>query len=115
MSLKTVNLSKRFKDKWVLRDVSIDAAPGEILGIFGPSGAGKTTLLRAIAGEFPPNGGMVAHASKDDLEYVRDVPKPHSFWSWIFSNGSSDESRLRRINDAIGRAKGVLLLDEPFA
>lgn len=115
MSLKTVNLSKRFKDKWVLRDVSIDAAPGEILGIFGPPGAGKTTLLRVIAGKFPPNGGMVSHASKDELEYVANVPEPRSFWSQIFSNNSGHDSPLRRLNDAVGRAKGALLLDEPFA
>lgn len=43
----------------VLRDVTIDAAPGEVLGIFGPSGAGKSTLFRALAGEQPLRSGRV--------------------------------------------------------
>jgi ABC-type polysaccharide/polyol phosphate transport system ATPase subunit len=41
MSLKVVNLSKRYNDKWALRDVSFDVADGEVFGIFGPTGAGK--------------------------------------------------------------------------
>jgi ABC-type Fe3+/spermidine/putrescine transport system ATPase subunit len=105
MSLKTVNLSKRFKDKWVLRDVSIEATAGEVLGIFGPSGSGKTVLLDAIAGEYPLNGGSVSSS-----EVVTAKRRP-SLWSRIFgSNGSP----AVRVGDAIENAKSVLLLDEPF-
>jgi lipopolysaccharide export system ATP-binding protein len=43
----------------ILRGVSIDANPGEVLGVLGPSGAGKSTLFRAIVGEEPPDGGTV--------------------------------------------------------
>lgn len=41
-------------------DVTIDAAPGEIVAILGPNGAGKTTFLRAVAGLVPLTRGRVA-------------------------------------------------------
>jgi ABC-2 type transport system ATP-binding protein len=42
-----------------LDGVSLDAEPGEILGIIGPNGAGKTTLLGCLLGFLRPNGGQV--------------------------------------------------------
>ena len=62
MTLKVVNLSKRYKDRWVLRDVSFEVPAGEIFGLCGLSGSGKTTLLKAIAGRVPRNGGEVFNA-----------------------------------------------------
>jgi branched-chain amino acid transport system ATP-binding protein len=43
----------------VLRDFSIDVAPGEIVGLAGRNGAGKTTALRAISGLLPRKGGVL--------------------------------------------------------
>jgi polar amino acid transport system ATP-binding protein len=43
----------------VLRDVSLDAARGEVVCLLGPSGAGKSTLLRCINGLDPPDRGVV--------------------------------------------------------
>lgn len=43
----------------VLREVSIEVAPREILGIVGPNGAGKTTLLKILSGTLKPAGGIV--------------------------------------------------------
>lgn len=40
-------------------DVALSCAPGEVLGVVGPSGAGKTTLLRAVAGLYTPRAGEV--------------------------------------------------------
>ena len=45
-----VDVQKRFGDKAVLRGLSMQAAPGEILGFVGPNGAGKTTCLRILLG-----------------------------------------------------------------
>ena len=46
-------------DAPVLRGVSVEARPGEILAVTGTSGAGKTTLLSAMAGLLPPARGRV--------------------------------------------------------
>jgi molybdate transport system ATP-binding protein len=41
-------------------DVSLEAAPGEIVAVLGPNGAGKSTFLRAVAGLVPLTRGRVA-------------------------------------------------------
>ena len=54
MSELIVNkLSKRFKKRIVLSDISLRIKTGEILGIFGRNGCGKTTLLKILFGTLP--------------------------------------------------------------
>lgn len=43
----------------VLRDVSIEVAPGSVVALLGPNGAGKTTLLRAISGAIRASEGQI--------------------------------------------------------
>lgn len=41
----------------ILRDVNLEVAPGESVGVFGANGSGKTTLLRVVATLLRPSGG----------------------------------------------------------
>jgi len=49
----------------ILRDVTLDAAEGQITAIIGPNGAGKSTLIKAIAGLVPVSAGKVLHRGRD--------------------------------------------------
>ena len=44
------NLVKRYNDKVVVNDVSIDVKQGEVVGLLGPNGAGKTTVFYMMVG-----------------------------------------------------------------
>ncbi len=52
-------LAQRLGKREVLRAISLQLRPGEVLGLSGPNGAGKTTLLRVIAGLLLPTAGEV--------------------------------------------------------
>ena len=46
-------------ENWVIRDVSLEIAPGEAVAIIGENGAGKSTLLKMFAGILQPSSGSV--------------------------------------------------------
>jgi ABC-2 type transport system ATP-binding protein len=50
-------LTKRFGDKTVVDNVSLDVKRGEIVGFLGPNGSGKTTTIRLICGLLVPDAG----------------------------------------------------------
>ena len=60
--LSVHRLDKRFGARAVLRGVSLDVEPGEVVGVFGPSGAGKTTLFRCIAHLIAADAGEIIAA-----------------------------------------------------
>lgn len=72
MKLQTVNLTKSFGDKLVLKGVSLNAEGGKALGLLGRNGAGKTTTIRIIMRVFSPDSGEVLLDDKPfDTDKVR--------------------------------------------
>ncbi len=52
-------LSKQYKGRRVVQDVSLDIKSGEIVGLLGPNGAGKTTCFYMIVGLVPVDSGTI--------------------------------------------------------
>jgi lipopolysaccharide export system ATP-binding protein len=59
MILKAENIFKKYKQRMVVDDVSIELKQGEIVGLLGPNGAGKTTSFYMIVGLIKPNSGKI--------------------------------------------------------
>ena len=60
MELYLDHISKKYKDKVAVDDVSLRLTPG-VWGLLGANGAGKTTLMRMIAGIMRPTAGQVKY------------------------------------------------------
>ena len=70
MYLSLKNISKKYKDKEILKNITFDIKEGELVCILGPSGCGKTTLLNII-------GGFVSDYSGDVFlsdENINNIP-----------------------------------------
>jgi lipopolysaccharide export system ATP-binding protein len=59
MILRSENLVKKYKNRTVANNVSVQVAQGEIVGLLGPNGAGKTTSFYMIVGMVKPNSGKI--------------------------------------------------------
>ncbi len=59
MRLQTENLVKKYRNRIVVKNVSINVEQGEIVGLLGPNGAGKTTSFYMIVGLIQPNEGKI--------------------------------------------------------
>ena len=65
MILRSEKLIKKYKQRTVVNEVSVEVNQGEIVGLLGPNGAGKTTSFYMIVGLIKPLSGNVYLDSKD--------------------------------------------------
>ena len=68
-SVQLTGIAKQFGSTSVIREVTLDIAPGEFVVFVGPSGCGKSTLLRLIAGLERPSAGTI-HISGRDVTHA---------------------------------------------
>jgi branched-chain amino acid transport system ATP-binding protein len=71
--LEVSGISKRFGGLVAVRDLSLELARGEVLGLIGPNGAGKTTAFNLLSGFLTPDRGTV-HFDSHPLAGL----KPHA-------------------------------------
>ena len=73
-TLRTLNLTKSYGGRMVVRDVSLSVTSGEVVGLLGPNGAGKTTTFYLVVGLTAPDQGRVTLNGEDvtdDPMYLR--------------------------------------------
>jgi lipopolysaccharide export system ATP-binding protein len=69
MILRTQNIFKKYKQRMVVNDVSVQVEQGEIVGLLGPNGAGKTTSFYMMVGLIKPFKGKVL---LDDIDITNE-------------------------------------------
>ena len=69
MLLRTDTLIKRYKQRTVVKGISLEVSQGEIVGLLGPNGAGKTTTFYMIVGLIKPFSGHVFLDNVDITKY----------------------------------------------
>ena len=69
-SIEVINLSKSYKSKKAVRNISFKINENEIVGLLGPNGCGKTTTIAMILGLLKPSSGQVL-INGMDIEYHR--------------------------------------------
>ncbi len=73
-TLRTVDLTKSYGGRTVVRNVNLELSSGEVVGLLGPNGAGKTTTFYMTVGLTAPDSGRVELDGQDVTEnpmYVR--------------------------------------------
>jgi ABC-type polar amino acid transport system ATPase subunit len=91
----------------VLRDVSLEVARGEVVGIVGPPGSGKTTLLRCIAKLDEVDGGRIDTDAGIGFVFQRINLWPHKT---ALGNVIEAPLRVRRVDTKEAVAQGEALL-----
>ena len=121
-TLRIQNIKKSYKNKDVVKDISLDISSGEIIGLLGPNGAGKTTSFYMIVGLIQPEHGSIFVDSLDitkkpihtrsqlGLAYLPQEPS-------IFRKMSVEENiisilELRKLSNVDIKTKLNLLLKE---
>ena len=121
-TLRIQNIKKSFKNKDVVKDISLEISSGEIIGLLGPNGAGKTTSFYMIVGLIQPEHGSILVDNTDITKkpiHVRSqlglayLPQEPS----IFRKMNVEENiisilELRKLNKDDIKAKLNLLLTE---
>ena len=85
-------VSKAFKDRLLIDNLSFSVPAGAIVGIIGPNGAGKSTLFKMITGKEQPDSGEVKIGSTVKMAYVDQSRDELSSEKTVFEeiSGGSD-------------------------
>lgn len=116
MSLEIKNLSKRYGNNWVFRNLSFTAESGKVTGIFGATGCGKTTLMQMIASQEKTGSGTISGADLNNSKLIGLPSNEKRSWLPFFgSKAISEDDRIEKFNEIFGSNTKLILLDSPFS
>ncbi|MDT2597499.1 amino acid ABC transporter ATP-binding protein [Enterococcus dongliensis] len=78
------HLNKKFGDNEVLKDISAEIVPGEVVVIIGPSGSGKSTFLRCVNLLEVPTSGSIRFEGIDITDKKTDIFKTREKMGMVF-------------------------------
>lgn len=126
-ALEAKDLTKRFGRVEALRGVSLNVAPGEMLGVLGDNGAGKSTLMKILSGfQTPTTGEMFIEGKKVHLQSVNQARSygiecvyqdlalinTLSVYQNMFLNREVLHSKLPWLNQKEMRRRAAIALDD---
>lgn len=120
--VEITNTTKRYDDKLVIDNISINIEKGEIFGLLGPNGAGKSTLISMICGLVKKDKGIIKIGNYDidkekvkAKEYIGLVPQDIclyedlsgydnlKFWGSMYKlRGAKLKERIEEVVEAAG-------------
>ena len=71
-SIKTKNLTKKFKEKVAVNSINLEVKKGELFALLGVNGAGKTTTIKMLSGLILPTSGDII---VEDMDMKKDMLK----------------------------------------
>jgi len=84
------SLTKRFKDKTAVDNLTLTVAEGELFGLLGPNGAGKTVTINTLCGIFEPTSGSTKLCGLDtkiQMNKIREIiglcPQEPAFYTYL--------------------------------
>ncbi|MBO4881069.1 MAG: amino acid ABC transporter ATP-binding protein [Firmicutes bacterium] len=84
--IRVKDLYKSFGDVHVLKGISTDIAPGEVVSIIGPSGSGKSTFLRCLNRLEEPTGGQIFFKGEDIMKAGKRISLYRQKIGMVFQN-----------------------------
>ena len=85
LAIDVVGINKRFGDKHVVRDLTLQVRQGEIYGFLGPNGSGKTTSIRMLCGLLRPDSGRGTCLGLDVLRESAAIKRQVGYMTQKFS------------------------------
>jgi ABC-2 type transport system ATP-binding protein len=73
--IEVQHLTKRYRDRVAVEDLTFSVEEGEILGFLGPNGAGKSTTMKILTGFLPPSAGTARVGGFDVFEQPLEVKR----------------------------------------
>lgn len=99
MLLRAWKLTKTFGGQEVLRDISLELRPGEVVLLRGANGSGKTTLLNILTGVLKPDSGHIeVYAGRGTIKFFF----PRRWWQELDPRNTFSPDRLAR--NGVGRS-----------
>ncbi len=113
MTLRIENVSWSVDAQPILRDIAVEVAAGEFVGVLGPNGSGKSSLLRCVYRALKPDAGYIGldgdnvwdldsrEAARRTAAVLQESPGEFEFavWEMVFMGRTPHKSMFARESD----------------